>query len=123
MSQELNRPTPEGIRAGIELARLTDADEVESRKRFPKMRERCASCAYRRSTIPNGCEETVMDALKASLQGDPFYCHMDMPADGVPQDLCAGWMITQAAGTEPVEAPWPYSHDLTVCAIEEAPEP
>lgn len=75
---ELNRPTPEGIALGKELARLTDRAEAEVRARFPKAKERCGTCAFRLGTIPNGCVETVMDALKCALEYRTFDCHETM---------------------------------------------
>jgi DNA-directed RNA polymerase subunit RPC12/RpoP len=92
-----NRPTELGRAAGVELARLTDAAEVKQLKKFPNMRERCVSCAFRAGTIPNGCEETLVDAVEAITTGRAFKCHMG-PKDegGNLTELCIGWMLAMS---------------------------
>ncbi len=82
------------------------------------MQERCKSCAYRPGTIPNGCEETIMDAIKCAVEMEPFYCHERFDKDGKPVDLCNGWMIAVSTvdSNEKLKrtfptAPWPYSHE------------
>lgn len=106
-----NRPTPEGQALGGELARLTDQAEVEMLKRFPHHRQRCQSCAFRAGTIPNGCPETVMDALKAAVEGVPFYCHQDLDDKGHPTRWCSGWAYTQQQHWRmpQIEVPWAFS--------------
>jgi hypothetical protein len=51
----------------------------------------CNSCACRTGTIPNGCEQTQLDLLKAAAEGEAFLCHA--PNDG---KLCAGWASVRA---------------------------
>jgi hypothetical protein len=106
----LNRPTPEGIAIGKELARLTDRAEEANREKFPNAKERCGTCAYRLGTIPNGCAETVMDALKCALEFRTFMCHETM-VKGQCTKVCTGWLILCSASRGKVEAPWSYSDD------------
>jgi hypothetical protein len=95
MSDELikNAPSAEGRALGAVLARLHDAAEPSVLVQFPDHARRCASCAFRAGTFPNGCAATTMDALKAVIEGAPFYCHHDRSADGSPTAFCAGWAI------------------------------
>lgn len=101
-----NRPTPEGIALGENLARLTQPD-IDAMVSAGIPDNRCASCAFRLGTIPNGCIETQADALKALMEGDPFYCHMQFPLGTV---LCFGWYAARESiiGTKPV-MPWGYT--------------
>lgn len=91
-----NLPSEEGAALGRELARLCDNAEAEVRQRHP--RPRCADCAFRLGTRPNQCAETVMDALKAVMEGVPFYCHLGVE-DGEAERLCAGWAIAIGDGS------------------------
>jgi len=86
-----NLPTHEGRLLGAELARLADVEEARLRERFPRHQHRCGDCAFRAGTDPNGCPETLMDAVKALVEGVPFYCHKG--PDGEPKRLCAGYAI------------------------------
>lgn len=115
-----NRPTPLGRKAGELFGRLIDKSANELRDKFPDMQERCKSCAYRPGTIPNGCEETIMDAIKCAVELEPFYCHERFDKEGKPIDICQGWVIaistTDAAKVRErcfPKAPWPYSHERT----------
>ena len=87
-----NTPTEEGRALGAQMARLCDNEEPKIKARFPKSRPRCNDCAFRAGTDPNGCEETLMDALKCVVESVPFYCHLGM-AEGDPKRLCAGFSI------------------------------
>jgi hypothetical protein len=91
---ERNIPTPEGRALGAQLARFFDLEYPKAKAKFPSIAERCKSCAFRLGTFPNGCLETSLDALRCSVSGEPFYCHMDME-DGKPTKLCAGWAVLQ----------------------------
>ncbi len=94
----LNRPSPEGRAAGVQLGRLTDKAIAEATVTFPGLTdERCKSCAYRGGSIPNGCAETVMDAIACAVTREPFWCHLRFHADGSPMDLCAGWAALQSS--------------------------
>ncbi|MEI2416148.1 hypothetical protein V8Z80_08180 [Orrella sp. JC864] len=109
-----NRPSPEGRMIGEQLARLTDKAEAELLAKFPDHPRRCKSCAFTAGTVPNGCLPTVMDAMKATMEMDPFYCHQPKPGpDGKPTTICAGWSIAISAlvDRKPLPTPWPYSHE------------
>ena len=88
---ERNRPTPEGRRLGEQIARLTEK-AIKALAAEGEADERCASCAYRSGTFPNGCPETVLDALKCTIEAHPFLCHA--PHDGRP---CFGWYASRVA--------------------------
>lgn len=97
-----NLPTPESALLGAELARFADAEAVG------KVDQRCETCAFRAGTYPNGCATTIMDALKATLEREPFFCH-EIPADGSAMKACGGWKLLMASGGPAVEVPWGYS--------------
>lgn len=78
----LNVPTDLGRELGAELARLATVERLHS-KNLP---EPCHDCAFRIGTTPNGCERTLMDAVKCIVEGKPFNCHINK---GKP---CAGWL-------------------------------
>jgi hypothetical protein len=88
-----NVSTPLGRALGAELARLCDLEEPAVRERFPGHARRCNDCAFRAGTDPNGCAETLMDAVKGLIEGVPFYCHKGFDESGRPTRLCAGWAI------------------------------
>ena len=93
-------------------ARLREKDALEV------MPERCRSCAYRGGTIPNGCPNTVRDALKCAMEGVPFYCHQTPPnVNGGHTGLCGGYLISRSTlyGREPVSTPWPFSDERESC--------
>jgi len=109
-----NRPSSEGRLIGEQLARMTDKAEPEILAKFPDHPRRCKSCAFSAGTIPNGCLPTVMDAMKATMEMDPFYCHQPKPGpDGKPTTICAGWSIAISAlvDRKPLPTPWKYSHE------------
>jgi len=70
--------------------------------------DRCSSCAFREGTVPNGCPETVLDAIKCVIEGVPFMCHHNM-VDGKATEVCRGWLVTQRADKEPGKAPWDWT--------------
>lgn len=88
-----NLPTDDGRLLGVQLARLTDIEEARLREKFPRMHRRCGDCAFRAGTDPNGCPETLMDAVKALVENVPFYCHKAFTPEGAPKLLCAGYAI------------------------------
>lgn len=55
---ERNKPTPEGRILGKQVARLTEVAIAEMKEAGIEPLERCASCAFRGGTFPNGCPET-----------------------------------------------------------------
>jgi hypothetical protein len=100
----LNMPTPEGEALGKELARLADLAEAEQLKQFPNMLPRCNECAFRAGTLPNGCAETVSDALKCVIERVPFWCHKGLKEEeGQPTRICTGWMVSQAVAAKAEE--------------------
>lgn len=102
-----NRPTELGRALGAEVARL--ADVAAAAGDYP---ERCKTCAFRGGTLPNGCEETLMDAMKCVIEGKPFMCHQTFDANDEPTEVCAGWLAARVETedvTADIEAPWPYS--------------
>ena len=110
MSERLNRPTARGRELGKSLAKLADKAEASSGKRFPNQVNRCKTCAFRAGTIPNGCEETLMDAIKCVMEGVSFYCHETKGGD---KPLCAGWFQSQGEliGKPKLPTPWPFTDD------------
>jgi hypothetical protein len=109
-------PTPEGRDLGNMIAKLTDNAEDAVRQQFPNHAERCKSCAFRAGTFPNGCPETLMDALKCVVENEPFYCHQEFDAAGKPSNICAGWLIATTEASDdlrkrisPITAPWEYT--------------
>ena len=88
-----NLPTPEGRALGVELARIADLEEERQREKFPNAKPRCADCAFRAGTLPNGCPDTLMDAVKAVAECKPFYCHHGLDSDKSPTRLCAGYAL------------------------------
>lgn len=111
-----NRVSKEGIAMGVEMARLCDVE-------VPKLiamgeweeDERCASCAFRAGTVPNGCSQTQMDVLKCVMEKQAFFCHAT-PVQGT--KVCAGWFASMQAvkNSPPMECPWPMS------PVEDTPE-
>lgn len=93
-----SRVTPQGVAMGTNTARLAELGRVRlaglglDGLEAPKLRgEMCKTCACRPGTVPNGCQQTQMDFLKAAAEGRPFMCHS--PSDG---RLCAGWVRVRA---------------------------
>lgn len=91
---------------GEHLARFADMADAEQRKQFPKMKERCVTCAFRKGTIPNGCPEAVMDALKCVIEGVDFMCHHS-PKDAM--EPCMGWFLLMSQSKKTGKAPWPFA--------------
>lgn len=119
MTVERNVPTPEGRAAGQQLARLCDTSERAMLAEKGAAPYRCASCAFKPGTFPNGCLETVADALKCVVEGVPFYCHhSEKNGAGNHIGLCAGYLISRAAlearAFPEVKTPWPFSHEVPV---------
>lgn len=107
--KEHNRVSPEGQKLGEQMARLCDQ---ESKKLIAagewEKDERCASCAFRSGTVPNGCLQTQLDTMKSVLEHNAFFCHaVEVPGTKV----CAGWFASVQAvkGKPKVICPWDYS--------------
>lgn len=56
--------------------------------------ERCTSCAFRPGTVPNGCPQTMSDAIKAVAENVPFWCHATKERY---TKLCHGWLASRIA--------------------------
>lgn len=79
-----NEPTEAGRRMGRILATL--ADRAYQEREGQPLRQRCRGCALRHGTLANGCEEPLMDIIKAVVEIRPFHCHMGKE----PRPYCAG---------------------------------
>lgn len=102
MSTDHHRVTPEGQALGQHAERSALAGILA----LGIQDLRCASCAFRAGTVPNGCLQTQLDALKAVVDGVPFHCHA--PNDG---RACTGWI-----GARAVHATLPLPAALTEIA-------
>lgn len=106
-----NQPTPEGIAIGAQMARLSDR-EIQKLIQSGECDkdQRCASCAFRLGTVPNGCLPTQLDAVKAVFERQAFHCH-HVPKEMLGNVVCAGWFAAVQAtkGTPPITVPWGYS--------------
>jgi len=101
-----NLPTPEGRALGAEVVRLFETVAPKFYAKHPEARARCATCAFRPNTLPNGCPDTVMDALKCVIERSAvFGCHEEV------QMPCAGYVVLSAAGGSPVSVPWSFTDD------------
>lgn len=94
-ASRVNTPTPAGRELGAHIARMVDVEEARLRESFPDMHPRCVDCAARAGTIPNGCEETLMDFLKSAIEGVQFNCHKGVPDGEKPSEACRGWLMLQ----------------------------
>lgn len=99
-----NLPDAAGIELGAQLARLCDVEEVRQRETFPNQLPRCNECAFRLGTRPNGCSETLMDAVKCVMECLPFYCHKGIEEGDAPKRLCSGWALLAMSGEYKQEA-------------------
>ena len=105
MLDDHKRVTREGRMIGAELVRLTAKAMVEL-KAQDEPGECCESCAFRAGTVPNGCQQTQMDALKCVLEGHPFLCHQDPQRN----TMCHGWFAARyALNGRTTIAPWEFS--------------
>lgn len=87
-----NRVSPEGRAAGFQLAMLTEP-AIADLVREGEADDRCKSCAFRLGTVPNGCLQTQLDALKAVVEDKLFMCHQQ---DRVGK-VCHGWFAARVA--------------------------
>lgn len=109
-----HRVSPEGRAIGEQQARMADGS-IARLVAEGEPDERCKSCAFVRGTVPNGCLQTQMDALKAVVEGVPFLCHQ-ADRKGWP---CHGWYAARVALRRAEEA---RGHALTVaCPWEFSP--
>lgn len=115
-TKDHSRVTPEGRKLGATLAGVA-AVGVRDLDARGEPDERCRSCAFVPGTVPNGCMQTQLDALKAVVEGVPFVCHQ---ADRR-GEACWGWHAARTAlasadaargGQRPPElqrCPWEFS--------------
>lgn len=115
-----SRITPVGQAMGKSAARLAvlGLERLQeaglARLNLPTLRdEMCKSCACRPGTVPNRCQQTQLDILKAAHEGKPFICHA--PKDG---RACAGWVRIRA---ELVANPLPPQVAALLAAHEYSP--
>lgn len=85
-TKQHHRVSPEGVRAGKQMVRLIEP-ALTRLVAEGEADERCKTCAFREGTVPNGCIQTVADAMKAGLEDVPFLCHQGNP----PATICFGW--------------------------------
>lgn len=112
-----HRVSPEGRATGAVMARLADAECASLANDHGEPDERCKSCAFTSGTVPNGCAQTQLDAVKAVVEGVPFMCHSHQSAAGHYTRICHGWFAVRrvinrarAAGAPlPDAAPWDFS--------------
>ena len=107
-----NRVTPLGRELGKHIARLIEPGIAElAAAGEPDVR--CQTCAFRAGTIPNGCEQTLGDALKCAMEGSrDFMCHQDTTQ----QTVCHGYFAWRVLSLDrpDVKCPWDYSPDPEV---------
>lgn len=112
-ASQRNRVTPEGRALGEQMVRMT-APTIGCLEAEGEEDNRCKSCAFRVGTVPNGCPQTQLDALKAVVEDVPFLCHQ---ADRK-GDVCFGWYAARVAINRAekagrpkfkVECPWEFS--------------
>jgi hypothetical protein len=104
MPKQINEPTREGFEMGYYMARFADAEESAGGK-LANGRERCATCAFRQGTYPNGSVQTQMDALKCVMEGVPFNCHEDT------EQPCAGWALLRRVSEIRIQVLWRFSDE------------
>ena len=75
-----NLPSDLGRALGYEMQRLFLAS-LDG-----KPDNRCADCAFRLNSAPNGSEASLMNAMKCIMEGKPFNCHME-------NKPCAGFVL------------------------------
>jgi hypothetical protein len=110
-TKDHKRVSPEGKRIGALMARIAER-EVGSLALQGEPDERCASCAFRVGTVPNGCIQTQSDVIKAVAEDVPFLCHAHRK-----QVICWGWFaarrvvdrMERARGEKLPPAPWEFS--------------
>jgi hypothetical protein len=83
-----NEPSPEGREAGFHLARLAWTAREELVAAGVIFEEPCRTCAFRLGTYPNGCAQTILDAIECMREDEEFYCH-ERP--DLPLRVCAGF--------------------------------
>lgn len=107
------RTSPEGFACGAQLVRLTEPT-IAALAAEGEPDERCRTCAFRSGTVPNGCAQTMADAIKCVVEAHPFLCHQH-DRKGLP---CHGWYAARVALRRAeersgqklnVQVPWDFS--------------
>lgn len=88
-----SRVSPEGRAVGEQMARLADKACATLAAEGHVADDRCKSCAFRAGTVPNGCLQTQMDAMKAVVEDVPFLCHQKDRKGSI----CHGWFAAEVA--------------------------
>lgn len=101
------RTTKEGRQLGSQLARLAET-EIALLAINGETDDRCKTCAFRIGTVPNGCPQTALDAIKAVMENVPFMCHHKQPPNA---HICHGWYAARRAikDKRTLECPWEFS--------------
>lgn len=90
---------------GAQLARLTEP-WIKRLAAQGEADARCKSCAFTPGTVPNGCLQTQLDALKAVVENVPFLCHQH-DRKGSP---CHGWFAAQVGMRAAEKRKGPFQH-------------
>lgn len=108
-TKDHSRVSAEGRALGMQMVRFVEP-VIKHLESQGEPDERCRSCAFRAGTVPNGCFQTMSDAIKAALEQKPFLCHVGRYPDGS-RKMCAGWLATQwgAANRAAIQCPWDFS--------------
>jgi len=113
LTKDHKRVTPEGKFLGKQLAKMAEIG-VKILINSDEHDTRCASCAYRLGTVPNGCAQTQLDALKCTMEGVPFFCHVP-PI----QNYCHGWFATRVLLRQTVGVDFFKEFTKDICFSEE----
>lgn len=103
------RVTPLGKELGSHIARLVQPG-IDQLIAEGEPDDRCKTCAFRAGTVPNGCEQTLADALKCAMEGSRYFvCHQDPKH----QKLCHGYFAFRYMNSDrtDIKVPWDYSPD------------
>ncbi len=103
-----DRPSSHGSLLGDALALIADLGERDSPV---PLGERCATCAFRKGSVPNRSAGTGMIALNCALgiDRDRFACHHGMK-DGQPKKICVGYMAAILAPFSAVKEVMAFLH-------------
>lgn len=113
-ARDHKRVSPEGKSIGEQMARMSDK-AIATLVNEGEPDERCVSCAFRLGTVPNGCAQTQMDAVKAVIEDVPFLCHQ-ADRKGWP---CHGWYAARVALSRAERVKGKF--ETTVCPWEFSP--
>lgn len=99
-------PSHHGAALGRALASMAEAGEAALIEAgFDQLAQPCASCAFRRGSMPNQSAQTVSEALSCLTSDESdFGCHHGLDQEGEPTRHCAGWLRAKAAPWETFKA-------------------